>query len=257
MAGSKKNVKEGDKPMTNAKWKTDRRASVEKVEQSLTSQSIPTRKDPQNCIIKFCDIFPDSQNAFNNKFLKNGPLSIDKAKVWDEQLTSFINYNSAIRNNPKHKFSTPNLWPKASTMHCRGPSPVFTIQDQEDKGSPLLPKPPQPPLPPETSRPPYPQKVSKPLPPTKIPRPPLPQKESKTPHPPTQSKTSLPTPDEGTTRKTQCQPPLVWQEKPPKVDAKILNKRARWTSTHDLYRGRPHRMTSVSNTSMSLPLGRG
>ena len=118
MAGSKKNIEEEDKPMTNAKRKTDCRASVEEVEQPLTSQSKPTRTDPQNWISKFCDIFPDSQNAFNDNFLKKGPLSIDKAKIWDEQLTSFIKYNPAIRNNPKHKFSTPTLWPKAATINA-------------------------------------------------------------------------------------------------------------------------------------------
>ena len=96
--GNEKKIEE-DEPMADIKQKPDRRASVEEIKQLLSDHSQPTHKDPKNWISNFWDIFPTSQDAFT-EFLKGGPLSIDEAKLWDEQLKSFLNYETTKRNNP-------------------------------------------------------------------------------------------------------------------------------------------------------------
>lgn len=116
---------------------------MEEIKKARTDHCKPTQKDPRHWISNFGGIFPTSQDAFT-EFLKGKPLSIDKAKIWDEQLKSFINYTSTIRNNPGHRFTSSTLVPKATLKFCRGPE-VITIQNM----GPTLPrKKSKPPLPP-------------------------------------------------------------------------------------------------------------
>lgn len=219
---------------------------MEEAKQHPASQSKPTIKDPQTPVSKFCDVFTNSQNAFENKFLKTGPLSANKAKDWGEDLASFIKYKGIIRNKPDHKFSTPKLWPNTSKMYSRGPTPVITLNECE-KGSPPLPKPQ-----PVTSRQPLLQKV---------PKPPLPTKTTATATTARRIDNPAPAhacnkpkkPDAVTTRKTQSQPPLAYSAKQSRADTKTVNERAKWASTKDSYQSRHNRKTSMSYTSMSLP----
>ena len=134
--------------LTVAKRGTDRRKSVEEIEQPKATQGKAKNNAVASAMAEwmteYCGDFHNMMVTYFKYVQKYGPLSAKEKKVWDEQMTGYINYHLTVKNNPKHRFPKPTIWPRMMIQGVRGPAPIIDLVDQDSKDSPPSPMPPLP-----------------------------------------------------------------------------------------------------------------
>ena len=94
--------------------------SVEEIERPKETQGKAKNNAMASSMAEYCGDFHNTMVTYIKYVQKYGPLSAKEKKVWDEQLTGYINYHLTVKNNPGHKFPKPTIWPRMIIQGVRG-----------------------------------------------------------------------------------------------------------------------------------------